>query len=77
MKYKHQTTLTLPVELIFEILRAEDEEGIAWPEELMINKVLLDVVGPKGKVRKIDIVKNLSESELLLLEDEILFEEKS
>jgi hypothetical protein len=71
MKMKHQTTLQLPVELIFEVWGEEIIDGVVWPEELNISKVLLTVVGPGGKPRQIDIKAGLSESDILLLEDTI------
>jgi hypothetical protein len=69
---KHQTTLQLPVELIFEVLPAEVIDDVAWPEELLITKVLMTIVGPGGKPRQVDITNTLSEAEMLLLEDDIV-----
>lgn len=45
------------------------EQGL--PEQIEITSVLLDVVGPAGKVRRIELLHSLDESTLIQLEDEI------
>jgi len=69
---KHQTQMTLPVELTFDVLEPMQVDDITLPMQLDITKVLLTVVGPGGKPRQVDITKTLSEEQLFLLEDDIV-----
>ena len=69
---KHQTQMTLPVELTFDVLEPLQVDDITLPMQLDITKVLLTVVGPGGKPRQVDITKTLSEEQLFLLEDDIV-----
>ena len=68
---KHQTELTLPVELIFEILPEMMVEDTYLPEQIDITKVLLTITGPSGKPRQVDITNTISEEQMLAFEDEI------
>jgi hypothetical protein len=68
----HQTQMTFPVELTFEVLDPIEVEGVTLPAQLDITKVILTVVGPSGKPRQVDLIKTLSEEELFLLEDDII-----
>lgn len=69
---KHLTTMTVPVELIFEILPALEQDGQHFPAMIDILRVEMTVVGPGGKPRVIDITNTFDESELLALEDDII-----
>lgn len=69
---KHQTQMTLPVELTFDVLEPLQVEDVTLPMQLDITKVVLTVVGPGGKPRQVDITKTLSEEQLFLLEDDIV-----
>lgn len=42
------------------------------PEQVEITSVLMDVVGPSGKARRIELLHSLDESAIMQLEDEIL-----
>ena len=42
------------------------------PAQIDIREVLLEITGPAGKPRKVDITKGISEDQLLLWEDEII-----
>lgn len=68
---KHQTELTLPVELTFEILPEMVVDGTYLPEQIDITKVLLTITGPSGKPRQVDITNTISEEQMLAFEDEI------
>ena len=68
---KHQTELTLPVELIFEILPEMMVEDTYLPEQIDITKVLLTITGPSGKPRQVDITNSITEDQMLAFEDEI------
>lgn len=69
---KHQTQMTLPVELTFDVLEPMQIDDVTLPMQLDITKVVLTVVGPGGKPRQVDITKTLSEEQLFLLEDDIV-----
>ena len=68
---KHQTELTLPVELTFEILPEMMVEDTYLPEQIDITKVLLTITGPSGKPRQVDITNSITEDQMLAFEDEI------
>ena len=69
---KHQTTVTLPVELIFDVLPPLEVEDRVFPPMLDITKIMVTVVGPNGKPRTIDITNTFSEEEIMMLEDDIM-----
>ena len=69
---KFQTELTLPVELIFDVLEPMQVEDTVLPAQLDITKVLLTIVGPSGKPRQVDITKTISEEQIMLWEDNII-----
>ena len=69
---KYQTQISLPVELVFEMLPSLVVDGALLPEQLDITKVLLTVVGPSGKTRQVDILKNFEEDQVMLWEDQIV-----
>ena len=68
---KHKTELTLPVELIFEMLPEMVVDGTYLPEQVDITKVLLTITGPSGKPRQVDITNTISEEQMMAFEDEI------
>lgn len=69
---KHNAEITLPVELIFDVLPPMVVEGLEIPAQIDIREVLLEVIGPAGKPRKVDITKGIPEEQILLWEDEIV-----
>jgi len=69
---KHQTQMTFPVELTFEILPAMSVDEGELPAQLDITKILLTITGPSGKPRQVDITKGFSEDQIMLFEDEII-----
>ncbi len=69
---KHNAEINLPVELIFDVLPPMVVEGMEIPAQIDIREVLLEVTGPAGKPRKVDITKGIPEEQLMLWEDEIL-----
>lgn len=69
---KYQTQISLPVELVFEMLPSLVVDGALLPEQLDITKALLTVVGPSGKMRQVDILKNFEEDQIMLWEDQIV-----
>ncbi len=69
---KHQMTVSLPVELIFEVLPSLEVEDRVLPPMLDITKVMVTIVGPNGKPRTIDITNTFSEDEIMMMEDDIM-----
>jgi hypothetical protein len=69
---KHNAEINLPVELIFDVLPPMVVEGMEIPAQIDIREVLLEVTGPAGKPRKVDITKGIPEEQILLWEDEIM-----
>lgn len=69
---KHNAEITLPVELVFDVLPPMVVEGMELPAQIDIREVLLEVTGPAGKPRKVDITKGIPEQQIMLWEDEIL-----
>lgn len=69
---KHNAEINLPVELIFDVLPPMVVEGLEIPAQIDIREVLLEVTGPAGKPRKVDITKGIPEEQILLWEDEIV-----
>jgi hypothetical protein len=69
---KHNAEINLPVELIFDVLPPMVVEGVELPAQIDIREVLLEITGPAGKPRKVDITKGIPEQQIMLWEDEIL-----
>ena len=69
---KYQSELTLPVELIFEVLPEMTVDGTYLPEQIDITKVLLTITGPSGKPRQVDITNTISEEQMMAFEDDIV-----
>ena len=69
---KHPSELTVPVELIFEVLPPKEVEGMTLPAQLDITKVVLTITGPSGKPRQVDITKSISEEQMMAFEDDIM-----
>ena len=68
---KHHSELTLPVELIFEVMPEMVVDGTYLPEQIDITKVLLTITGPSGKPRQVDITNTISEEQMMAFEDDI------
>lgn len=69
---KHNAEITLPVELIFDVLPPMQVGDMVIPAQIDIREVLLEITGPAGKPRKVDITKGIPEEQILLWEDEII-----
>lgn len=69
---KHSVEISQQVELVFDVLEPMEVGGTTLPLQIDIREVLLEVIGPAGKARKVNIVKSISEDQILLWEDEIL-----
>ena len=66
MKSTLNSSLTLPVEVIYEILPAE----FGLPEQVDIVAVNIKVRGPTGRKRTVDVLSMLDEAEVFRFEDE-------
>ncbi len=71
---KHQTQISLDVELTFEVLEPMDVNGITLPPMIDIQAAYASLERPDGKVSRVNILKVLSESQRILLEDQIIEE---
>jgi hypothetical protein len=71
-KFRHPTTVTLPVELTFDVWPAMEYQGELLPPMVDITRIELTIVGPGGKPRTIDITQTFSEDEVMALEDDII-----
>jgi hypothetical protein len=71
---KHLTQLSLSVELTFEVLEAMDVKGVMLPPMIDIQAAYASLEKPDGKVSRVNILKVLSESQRILLEDQIIEE---
>lgn len=69
---KHNAEITMPVELIFDVLPPMPVGDMIIPAQIDIREVLLEITGPAGKPRKVDITKGIPEEQILLWEDEII-----
>ncbi len=67
MKDTATKSLNLTIEIEYSLLEAM--HGL--PEQIEITSVGLDVVGPSGKTRRIELLHSLDEPTILQLEDEI------
>jgi len=66
---KSTSTKSLSLTLAIEYARLPALHGL--PEQIEITSVGLDVVGPTGKTRRVELLHSLDESTILQLEDEI------
>ncbi len=71
---KHRTQLSLDVELTFEVLAPMDVNGVTLPPMVDIQAAYVSLEKPDGKVSRVNILKVLSESQRILLEDQIIDE---
>lgn len=68
IKYKLNTLLTLPINVTYELL--PEQEG--FPVQADVTKVYIEVAGRGDRTHKVQLLKTLSEEEILQIEDEIL-----
>lgn len=65
---KYQTQILIDVEVSYDFLPAQQN----LPNQVDIQQVVVQSIGHKGNVRKINIVGALDESALINLEDDVL-----
>ena len=68
---KHQTQINLDVDITYEILDALRVEDQVLPPMLELVSAYVSLEKPDGKVSRVNLLKVLSESQRMLLEDEI------
>lgn len=68
----HRTQVNLDVELTFEILDPMVVDGAVLPAMVEIESAYVSLEKPDGKVARVNVLKVLSESQRMLLEDEIV-----
>jgi hypothetical protein len=64
--------VNLDVELTFEILDPMVVDGAVLPAMVEIESAYVSLEKPDGKVARVNVLKVLSESQRMLLEDEIV-----
>jgi hypothetical protein len=69
---RHLTQISLDVELTFEVLEPLDLDGALLPPMIDIQAAYASLEKPDGKVSRVNLLKILSESQRMLLEDEIV-----
>lgn len=69
---KHQTQLSLDVDITYDILDPIELEDQVLPAMVELDSVYLSLEKPNGKKAKVNILKVLDESQRMLLEDEII-----
>lgn len=68
----HRTQVNLDVELTFEILDPMVVDGAVLPAMVEIESAYVSLEKPDGKIARVNVLKVLSESQRMLLEDEIV-----
>lgn len=68
----HRTQVNLEVELAFEVLDPIDVDGVLLPAMIEIESAYATLEKPDGKLARVNVLKVLSESQRMLLEDEIV-----
>lgn len=69
---KHDTQITLDVEVTYEDLDSITVQGSRLPAMVDVTGAFLLYRLKNGKVKRINITKALTEEQLMLIEDEIL-----
>lgn len=68
----HRTQVNLDVELTFDILDPLVVDGAVLPAMVEIESAYVSLEKPDGKIARVNVLKVLSESQRMLLEDEIV-----
>ena len=71
-KLQQELQLTIPVKVSYEMLPEMLVEGELLPEEVDIVQVLVEIPSGKGSIRRVNLLKALDVSTIMLLEDELL-----
>jgi len=69
---RHQTQLSLDVVITYDILEPIEVADYILPPMIELRDVYLELQKEEGKKTRVNILKVLSESQRMLLEDEII-----
>ena len=71
---KHQTQINLDVDITYEILDPIQVEDRILPPMIELTSAYASLEKPDGKVSRVNLLKVLSESQRMLIEDDIIEE---
>ena len=71
---KHQTQISLDVDITYDVLDPIQVEDYVLPPMIELTSAYVSLEKPDGKVARVNILKILSESQRMLIEDDIIEE---
>ena len=71
---KHQTQISLDVDITYDVLEPIQVEDYVLPPMIELTSAYVSLGKPDGKVARVNILKVLSESQRMLIEDDIIEE---
>jgi hypothetical protein len=71
---KHQTQISLDVDITYDVLDPIQVADYVLPPMIELTSAYVSLEKPDGKVARVNILKVLSESQRMLIEDDIIEE---
>jgi hypothetical protein len=71
---KHQTQISLDVDITYDVLEPIQVGNQVLPPMIELTSAYVSLEKPDGKVARVNILKVLSESQRMLIEDDIIEE---
>jgi hypothetical protein len=71
---KHQTQISLDVDITYDVLDPIQVGDYVLPPMIELTSAYVSLEKPDGKVARVNILKVLSESQRMLIEDDIIEE---
>ncbi len=71
---KHQTQISLDVDITYDVLDPIQVEDYVLPPMIELTSAYVSLEKPDGKVARVNLLKVLSESQRMLIEDDIIEE---
>jgi hypothetical protein len=71
---KHQTQISLDVAITYDVLEPIQVADYVLPPMIELTSAYVSLEKPDGKVARVNILKVLSESQRMLIEDDIIEE---
>ena len=71
---KHQTQISLDVDITYDVLETIQVADYVLPPMIELTSAYVSLEKPDGKVARVNILKVLSESQRMLIEDDIIEE---
>jgi hypothetical protein len=71
---KHQTQISLDVDITYDVLEPIQVADHVLPPMIELTSAYVSLEKPDGKVARVNILKVLSESQRMLIEDDIIEE---